>query len=304
MTTPMQDLAGVGKIDAHTHLAKRPGTPLMSLAEREQYDQVMGISRCILLPSPPERARASKAADLMLFNDDAAQICREHPGQYDWLCNAVPDGTDGPLEELRRCKAMGARGVGEFSARLPLDGPEMRRFLACCEALEMPFLFHMAPEDTDSCYGVVDAPGLPALENILRDFPGLTVLAHSQPVWFELSAHSGTCSPQERNRYLHGPVEAGRLVELLERYPNLYLDLSARSASSALLRDPDFSVEFLEAFSERMIFGTDALVITDVMALGPWLELMTVSGRLTPETYRRIVRDNACRVFRLAGEAL
>ena len=43
----------------------------------------------------------------------------------------------------------------------------------------MPFLFHMASEDAEPYYGVVDAPGLPALE---RDFQGLTVLALSRVV--------------------------------------------------------------------------------------------------------------------------
>jgi len=189
--------------------------------------------------------------------------------------------------------------VGEFSARLRLDSPVMRHFLSCCEALEMPFLFHMAPEDTEPNYGVVDDAGLPGLENILREFPNLIVLAHSQPVWFEISAHAGDISPQDRNRYLYGPVREGRLVELLDRYPNLHLDLSARSAGSALLRDPDFSIEFIEKYADRLIFGTDALSITDVMALGPWLELMVISGRISLENYRKILRDNAVRVFHL-----
>lgn len=71
------------------------------------------------------RARSPEAAELTLLNDDAARSCWEHPERY--YCNTVPDETDGPLEELRRCKAMAARGVGEFSARLPLDCSEMPR---------------------------------------------------------------------------------------------------------------------------------------------------------------------------------
>ena len=46
----------------------------------------------------------------------------------------------------------------------------------------MPFLFHMASEGAEPYYGVVDAPGLPALERVLRDFQGLTVLALSRVV--------------------------------------------------------------------------------------------------------------------------
>lgn len=295
----MRDLAKIQKIDAHTHLAKGSGLYMMSSEERDQYNRIMGIDRCILLANSPNRNLPPQLTENMLYNEDAAKLCQENPGKYDWLCNLMPDGTEKTRDALKKCKELGARGVGEFSSRLRLDCPVMCHFLSCCEELEMPFLFHMAPEDAEPHYGVVDDPGLPALENILREFPKLVVLAHSQPVWFEISAHGGDISAQDRNRYHYGPVKPGRLVELMERYPNLYLDLSARSAGSALLRDPDFSVGFIEKFADRLIFGTDALGITDVMALGPWLELMAISGRISPENYRKIVRDNAIRVFRL-----
>lgn len=300
----MQELMQIKKIDAHTHLAKCSGLYMMSSEEREQYNRIMGIDRCILLANAPNRKLPAQVAEQMVFNEDAARLCQENPGKYDWLCNLIPDGTEKTRDELKKCKKLGARGVGEFSSRLRLDSPVMRHFLSCCEELEMPFLFHMAPEDAEPNYGVVDDAGLPALENILRDFPKLVVLAHSQPVWFEISVHSGEASAEERNRYHYGAVKPGRLVELMDRYPNLYLDLSARSAGSALLRDPDFSVGFIEKFADRLIFGTDALAVTDVMALGPWLELMALSGRISPENYRKILRDNAVRVFRLQDSAL
>lgn len=71
---------------------------------------------------------------------------------------------------------------GSFLPAFLWTVPRCPGLLSCCEELEMPFLFHMASEDAEPYYGVVDAPGLPALERVLRDFQGLTVLALSRVV--------------------------------------------------------------------------------------------------------------------------
>jgi len=52
-------------------------------------------------------------------------------------------------------------------------------------------------------------------------------------------------------------LPGGQTVEMLRRYPNLWADLSAGSAYTALSRDVEFSQEFLVEFQDRMLYGRD-----------------------------------------------
>src|SRR5699024_11875816 len=58
-------------------------------------------------------------------------------------------------------------------------------------------LFHMSPEP-GVYYGVYDAAGLPLLEKVLKSFPNLPVIAHSQPFWYEMTPVS-SAAPAERS---------------------------------------------------------------------------------------------------------
>ena len=58
--------------------------------------------------------------------------------------------------------------------------------------------------------------------------------------------------------YCEGKViPGGKLIEMLRKYPNLYCDLSAGSGCNALKRDPEFAVEFLTEFQDRVLYGRD-----------------------------------------------
>jgi uncharacterized protein len=46
-----------------------------------------------------------------------------------------------------------------------------------------------------------------------------------------------------------------KLGELLDKYPNLYADISARYAESATI--PRFATAFIEKFQDRLLYGTD-----------------------------------------------
>ena len=58
--------------------------------------------------------------------------------------------------------------------------------------------------------------------------------------------------------YPRGPVKrGGRLTKLLDRFPNLYCDLSAESGLNALRRDPENARAFLTRYQDRLLFGRD-----------------------------------------------
>jgi predicted TIM-barrel fold metal-dependent hydrolase len=51
----------------------------------------------------------------------------------------------------------------------------------------------------------------------------------------------------------------GAIDALMNKYPNLYGELSAGSGASAISRDLDFGREFLIRRQDRIMFGTDFL---------------------------------------------
>jgi hypothetical protein len=65
-------------------------------------------------------------------------------------------------------------------------------------------------------------------------------------------------------------VDRGGVVpRLMRQYPNLYADTSATSGYNAFTRDPAFGVEFLDEFQEKLIFGTDSCLRSDVTRVWP-----------------------------------
>jgi len=156
----------------------------------------------------------------------------------------------------------------------------------------------MSPEEGYS-YGVVDAPGLPLLEEVLKKHPKLKILGHSQTFWIEMSAGAPT-DKEGRNSWGDGPViPGGRVPELFAKYPNLYGDLSANSGSRAIMRDPEFGLQFLETYADRLFFATDMVNKDMVFPLGAWLDEQLAAGKLSQSAYRKICFENAQRIFGL-----
>ena len=225
-------------------------------------------------------------------------ICKKYPNIYSWMCTLKPSDTESVYSRLEACKKDGAIGIGELTINRRLDDPFLQALFAAAEKLDMPVTIHMSPEVGFS-YGVVDNPGLPLLEEVLKNYPKLKILGHSQTFWIEMSGDAPK-DKKERNQWGKGPiVPGGRVPELFEKYPNLYGDLSANSGSSAIMRDEEFGLSFLEKFSDRLFFATDMVNKDMVFPLGAWLDKMHKEGKLSDKAYNNICRDNAKRVFGL-----
>lgn len=209
-----------------------------------------------------------------------------------WIGNS-PKADLRPL--LRAYQDLGCRAIGEYTPNLPFDDPLNLNFFAQVEEVGLPLTFHVAPW-TGGCYGLVDEPGLPRLERVLRAFPRLTFLGHSQPFWAEI----GTLDdPAQRAGYPEGPVRPGRLVELFRRYHNLHGDLSAGSGYNAIHRDPDFGVSFMEEFQDRLLFGTDLANVPQDVPIVPYFRSLRAAGRLSAAAWEKIAWRNADRVLGL-----
>ena len=280
------------KIDIHVHttpeaLLFRPdGSTYATPRElRAMYDAI-GVERALLLPSVHE-----------ISNREARNLVRDNPDVFGWwFCNFSPS-TDRnyPDEDLSRIllsyQKAGARGVGELCYNRYFDDPYMLNLFRHAEKCGMPVTFHIGDMGHD--YGVVDEVGLPRLEKVLRMFPKLTFLGHSQKFWAEI----GPCDAESRRGYPKGKVIPGRVVELMRRYPNLCGDLSAGSGANAVMRDPDFGYAFLEEFQDRLFFGTDICdprnITNPMLKLSAFLDDAMLSGKISYAAYEKISRGNA-----------
>ena len=284
------------KIDLHLHLTpfQLPRLGKMNLTSAKNmipHLEELDIEKGVLM---------SSAEGGLPFGTNKAnrKICRQFPDRYAWMCAVDPKGKEPVYDRLARFKAQGAIGVGELTTNRRLDDPFLQALFAAAERLELPVTIHMSPEVGYS-YGVVDEPGLPLLEEVLQKYPKLKLLGHSQTFWIEMSADAPK-DKEGRNSWGDGPiVPGGRVPELFEKYPNLYGDLSANSGSRAIMRDPEFGLAFLEAYADRLFFATDMVNKDMVFPLGAWLDEMLAAGKLREETYEKIVRGNARRIFGL-----
>ncbi|MBQ3257655.1 MAG: amidohydrolase [Oscillospiraceae bacterium] len=284
------------KIDLHLHLTpfQLPKIGKMNLASGKSmlaHLDELGIEKGVLM---------SSAEKGLPFGTNKAnkKICDKYPERYRWMCALKPDHPETVYDRLKHYKEQGAIGVGELTVNRRLDDPFLQALFAAAEQLDMPVTIHMSPEAGYS-YGVVDEPGLPLLEQVLKNYPKLKILGHSQTFWIEMSGDAPK-DREGRNSWGEGPVKAGgRVPELFEKYPNLYGDLSANSGSCAIMRDPAFGLAFLEAYADRLFFATDMVNTDMVFPLGAWLDEQVAAGKLSCEAYEKICRKNAERIFGL-----
>lgn len=185
-----------------------------------------------------------------------------HDSDENWVDNAVM--------ELERCYEMGARGVGELGDKgegllyskptpgygLHMDDPDLKAVWEKCAELGMPVNIHVAEpiwmyEPMDSTNdglmngytwrvdltkeGILNHGELiQTLENAVKDNPNTTFIA----------CHFANCS-----------YDLSIVADLLDKYPNLWLDNSARYAETAPI--PRYTKSFYENYSDRIIYGTD-----------------------------------------------
>jgi uncharacterized protein len=283
-------------IDIHVHTRRVPGPPRANgstYATPEQllarYDEI-GVECGVLLPSA-----SPECADMPQSNEEVLDICDAHPGRFIPFCNvdprAVSNSASAPLGRvLAFYRERGCRGIGEVTANLPILHPMVQNLFKHAEDVGLPLTFHLAAQ-IGGVYGLYDDPGLPQLERSLRTFPKLRFLAHSQTFWAEMAPLE---TPADRYGYPNGPVkEEGVAPKLMRRYPNLLGDLSAGSGHNALARDPDYAVQFLNEFQDRLFFGTDIAAPDTPTPLVGFLQELRDSGRIGESVFRKIACENA-----------
>ena len=286
----------MNKIDLHLHLTleQLPKQNNMFISSAENmipHLEKLGIKKGVLMSGGEKQSPIGS-------NDENKRICEKYPEHFSWMCNLDYVDVDTVYDRLAKYKSEGAIGVGELMINKRIDDLFLDKVFESCEKLDMPVLFHMSPEEGFS-YGVVDDSGLPLLEELLKKYPKLKVIGHSQSFWIEMSGDA----PKDRdgrNSWGNGKVTSGgRIPELFAKYPNLYGDLSANSGGQAIMRDLEFGLKFLEQYADRLFFATDMVNTDIVFPLGQWLDEQLELGNITKDTYEKICYKNAQEILRL-----
>jgi predicted TIM-barrel fold metal-dependent hydrolase len=244
-------------IDMHSHAYAR---------NSEQVDQwvktmdAMGIEKSVVLTGA-----AGKAFD------EAKSLFARHPSRFELWCGIDYAGFDKPgfgpaaIAELERCRKAGAMGVGELSDKggglvknsgsMHLDDPRMDSLLEKCADLGLPINIHVGEDRwmyepmegrNDGLmnawtWRIAKSPDvlshdavIATLENAVRKHPRATFIA----------CHFANCC-----------YDLNKLGALLDAYPNLHADISARYAETAPI--PRFAARFFARYQDRLVYGTD-----------------------------------------------
>lgn len=247
-------------IDMHAHVyAKTPE----EVAEWVRTMDEVGIAKAVVLTMATGKRF-----------DEIYALYAKYPDRFEVWCGFDYTGYDQPgfgpaaVKELERCYKAGARGVGELGDKgkglfyckpqawgMHLDDPRMDPLLEKCAELKMPVNIHVA--DPYWMYLPMDARNdglMNAYTWRLDNQPG--IVGHSgmieildravarHPKTTFIACHFANCC-----------YDLNRMAELFDRHPNLYADISARYAETAVI--PRFTARFYEKYQDRLVYGTD-----------------------------------------------
>ena len=146
---------------------------------------------------------------------------------------------------------------GELKLRMMYDDTDAIRMYRICGEYGLPVLMHFDYELGGGSYPWTSywyGGGIDVLERVLALCPETNFIGHAPGFW----AHISDDDLYKTEAYPNKPViPGGRIEKLLEKYSNLYCDISAGSGHNALKRDLDFSRKFLETWQDRILFARD-----------------------------------------------
>lgn len=153
----------------------------------------------------------------------------------------------------------GVKVYGELKIRMMFDNPDAIRMYRFCGEKGLPVLVHI---DYEFDLGANAWPrpnywyggGIEPFERAVAACPETIFIGHAPGFW----AHISNDDLYNKEAYPKTKViPGGKLIDMLNRYPNLYCDMSAGSGCNALKRDPDFAVWFLNEYQDRVLYGRD-----------------------------------------------
>lgn len=288
-------------IDIHAHAKCNPepwydgkhlfSTPAQILA---RYDELK-IESGVLLPLVNAEVYIPQS------NDEILHIAKKSNGRFIPFCNVDPraltNSSDAPLEYLLKYyKDRGCKGIGEVMPNIPFKDPLVQNLFKNVEKVGFPLIFDISTQ-IGGTYGLYDDVNLPQLEYSLQKFPDLIIIGHGPAFWAQIGQLEKAI---DRAGYPTYPIkEEGVVVKLMRNYPNLYADISARSGSNALARDPAFAVNFMNEFQDKLLFGTDICQPDMPIPQPGFLLNLLANSKLTEQVFAKIAKENAIKLLAL-----
>lgn len=213
----------------------------------------------------------SAPGGMLITNDEVAAAVSAHPDRFVGVAAVDLSAPVGAVTELRRAVSglgLAALRVVPWLWNLPPNDRRYYPLYAACVDLGVPFctqIGHTGP----MCPSEPGRP-IPYLDDVLREFPELTVVGgHVGYPWID------------------------EVLSLLMKYPNFYVDTSAY----VLHRLPPAFVDFMRTQGRRrVLFGTNWPMLSPSRCLERVDEL-----GLDDETQGLFLGGNAARVFGLGG---
>lgn len=248
-------------IDVHFHFESMPeGTTPAKLVEAMD---AVGVEKIVNLGGNEEvferfvtEFRDAYPGRFILFVKPDPNALRKAGGverEVEWLKRAARAGAQGMKEN----KSFGMGQLDETGKAIPVDEPRLDPYWELAGRLGWPVIIHTAeprsfwlPVDShNERYGEL-------LENPVWSLHGDDVASFEELMAQRerlLARHPGTNFVGAH--FGMNPDDLAYASELLERYPNYYLDMS--SVVSELGRQPYSTRDFFIRWQDRILFGTD-----------------------------------------------
>jgi predicted TIM-barrel fold metal-dependent hydrolase len=289
ITPPARAAPGPRFIDVHTHLGQcwnhtKPLTVDGLLSWMDEHGTELAVVMPVISP---------EASTYPLTTDFVLAETKAHRDRLIPFCvvdprTAYSGKRHGLKYMLQQYVDQGVKGFGEHKPGVPIDHPGSMELYAVCGELNLPVLFHLDDQRN------TDEPGLPGLERVLKANPDTTFIGHGPGWWASISGDVKTAG--DLGAYPKSAVAPGGAMDrLMEKYPNLFGELSADSGAGAIARDTKFGREFLTRRADRIMFGTDYLSPGQkVPQFDLWPKL-----DLPADVAAKVARGNAIRLLRL-----
>lgn len=147
---------------------------------------------------------------------------------------------------------------GEIMLRIMYDNPDALKMFKYCGEKKLPVIVEVrygipTGQDyprSDWWYG----GGIDAFERAIEQCPDTIFLGHGPGFW----AHISNDELYKTVEYPKAEVKpGGKLLRMMEKYDNLYLDLSAGSGFNAMNRDRKLAKDLLIKYQDRALYGRD-----------------------------------------------
>lgn len=250
-------------IDAHNHPDWHGHDLTRFLANMDQY----GIDKCWLLSweCPQDEYDPIPYHKVMLHHGGypipfTTCLAYKQAAPERFVLGYTPDPRrPEAIDQLEAAiEIHGVQVCGELKLRMLFDNPDALRLYRFCGEKKLPVTVHIDyPIPTGRVYPRPDwwyGGSIDSFERAVQACPETIFIGHAPGFWGHLSGDDQA----KTIVYPTGPVlPGGQTVAMFRQYPNLYADLSAGSALTALSRDRAFTTDFILEFQDRLLYGRD-----------------------------------------------